>query len=209
MLGRKRKAAAGGEDVNVAIRALLDAVLAWRDTCGRAYKVVHRVELSPVRAVLWLGKFERVTRGAMRALEDVLEEGGAYAVGGWDAVPEERALALSLIKRSAAADAAVKRLRRAGLDGAHGRAALPDSVPASDRPALEETAHRVLAALGEGGCSAWRLVELPAEYRLTFDLAARVPERALSACGTDASFVDFDAGALVAIVNKTTPDILY
>jgi hypothetical protein len=195
--------------VNGPIRALLDEALAWRDACGRAYKVVHRVELAATRAVLRLGKFDRVTRRSLARLEGALGEGAAYAIGGWEALLQERALAVTLVKRGAGGEASLKRLRRVALEASTARVPVREHVAAADRAAVEETVHRALAALGEGAEPRVRVVEMPAEYHVRFEGLACVPDRALAACAGDASHVDFDGAALVAVVPKSAPDILF
>lgn len=222
MFSRKRKdgcAAAAEEqepdDVNKPIRALLGLILTWRDACDRAYRVVHKLELSPSRALLRVGKFDRVTAGSLRALERILGPDEAYTLGGCDFVLRDRALAITLVKRASASDAAAKRMRRAAAEAAAaappqaGRALVAQALPSQDRPFVEEAVHRVQGALG--GCSeSWQLLELPAEYQLRFKPGANsvVPDRALLACSSDASYVDFEEGLLVAVVSKQAPDIL-
>lgn len=47
MLFGKRKREDEGDDVREPIKRILEEVVKWRDPCGRAYKVVHKVELHP------------------------------------------------------------------------------------------------------------------------------------------------------------------
>jgi hypothetical protein len=213
MLSRKRKAEEP-DDVSQPISLLLASFLDWRDACGRAYRVVHKIELSPARAVLRVGKFDRATRGALRQLEALLNERETYTIGSCECVMRDRAVAITLVKRATASDAAVKRLRRAAEEAVAatpGRVPLKQPVPAQDRPVLEETVHRVLLALGasDGEPPHWHMTELPSEYHVHFPIQNTVGERALAACGTDASHVDFDAAELVAVVPKQAPDILF
>lgn len=202
MFGRKRPRVDEAADVRQPIAAMLRAVLEWRDPCGRAYKVVHKVELSADRAVLRVGKFDRVTRDALRRAEAAIAGRFPYSVGRVECALRDRTVAITLVKRGAADEALTKRMRRPELVDPP---SAPPTVAAEDADAVTAVAGRVLAALGEG--VSWRALRRPGTYHLLFTDASVITDRALDAAG-EASYVDYEAGALVAVVPRITPDIV-
>ena len=223
---RRRDSSEEVDDVGEPVRAVLEEALRWRDGCGLAFRLVHKLELQPERAILRLGKFDRVTCGALGGLrEAVARAPGRYVLCSVEACMRDRSLALTLVRSSSGEAALRQRLRRAqphqqqaepaAARASAGAAPAPaprlrvesPRLPEADRAAVEETLHRVACALGAG--AAWRVVPRPADYHLVFTGAESAGERALEACPREGSHVDFEAGALVAVVPKTTPDIVF
>jgi hypothetical protein len=94
--------------------------------------VVHKVELHADRAVLKIGKFDRVTRASLKKLEACLK-GMPYAIGGIECMLADHTLAITLVKRSASDEALYKRLRRANTEASTGRTPVHAELHEEDR----------------------------------------------------------------------------
>ena len=99
---RKRGDADDVLDVNAPIAQLLAAVVKWRDACGQAYRVQHKVDITSDRAVLRLQRFDRVTRAQAAALEALLGPNHPYCVAAIDFRLADNVVAITVTKRARA-----------------------------------------------------------------------------------------------------------
>ena len=205
----KRKApdAARGAPLDADVSALITAVLrrcrAWRDACGRAFKVERRIERHSDRLVVRVSRFDRLRCTDLLGSLALAAAGSTHAVCGLQAAMDSGEVHFS-IKRISAAP--------------RSPSAPPQSAPpfkgdlldvhACDRTACAEAAGSLFAVHGADALSGIKVRRRAAWYEVVAGGLAHVSDAACVAVARwPTSYIDFDRREHVILVDRLHPEL--
>lgn len=187
---------------------VLSACKSWRDRCGRAFRLVHRLERFQDRAVVTVGKFDRLE---CATLARTLGKKGEHRVSDFTVLDGTVSFSITRAPTGAEKIAAEKSVADELAAEFQQRESVvfqpPGAVRRPDEAQCREAAQTLLRWSRRQDVSA-RV--LPSNYELSVHLGTRgVGPRACAALAErwPGSFIDLERGTLVAVVDRRTPDL--
>jgi hypothetical protein len=208
MLRKRRREGQEPADASQIVTLTLKRCRTWKDTCGKPFHVRSRdPEVGVDRLTLRVGRFDRLRCCEVLAVRGAGPE-ERHAVSGFDAVLPRGEVIFHVTRQPRPGDGADAEQRQPQPSPAVRYEERPPAlahVLAEDTIECTEAARALLRHFPQARVEVRRRPE-------TYDLAAEgvpsVPHAAAAALARwPASYIDFERGALVAVVPRKKPDV--
>lgn len=179
----------------------------WTDRCGRAFKLVHRIEKFTDKAVVSLASFDRIAcEYIVRACTHQAK--GKHRTSDATTNADERSISFHVTRAPETREGAATASLADDLVSERGGAVVfdpPNVIVHDDEQRCFHAARTLNGVLGRLG--AVKVKCFPSNY----ELSASSKTCSLRACRIFAkwpgSFVDFEKGTVCLVVDRTTPDL--
>lgn len=183
----------------------------WKDRCGRAFKLVHRLERYTEKAVVTLASFDRITCDQLLKASKQSKLPGDHRVSDFSTSSSERSVSF-FVTRSPTSG----KLERGGgladdmvLERSDGQSITfvpPSAVQLHDEMACRTAAKALHAACGKRGDVLVRV--RPSNYELVLFGVRSVTLRTCRILEKwPGSFVDLENCSVVVLVDRLSPDL--
>lgn len=190
-------------DVSTVVAAVLRLCCAWRDACGRAFRVDRKIERRSDRLVVRVAKFDRLRCADLLASLRVTTKSD-HAVDGFDVALDAGEVHFS-IKRMSTAPRPARTPAPTPPPPFAGDLA---DVHACDRAACSAAAAALLAAHGADALNGISVRRQAAWYEVAAGGLAHVSDAACIAVAMwPTAYIDFDSREHVCLVDRLHPEL--
>ena len=190
-------------DVSALITAVLRQCRAWRDACGRAFRVDRRIERHSDRLVVRVSRFDRLRCSHLLSSLGLAASGSSHSVCGFQAAMDSGEVHF-FVKRTPAAPRPPPEPAQSAPPF---KGDLAD-VHACDRAACADAAGSLFAVHGADALSGISVRRRAAWYEVVAGGLAHVSDAACVAVARwPTSYIDFDRREHVVLVDRLHPDL--
>jgi hypothetical protein len=182
----------------------------WRDRCGRAFKLMHRIERFTDKAVVTVASFDRVTCPELLVVCKS-QKAGAHRITEFTTSASERSVSFFITRAPATAEKedGKNMADELALEQEGGGVVTfvpPGAVRTADEGACRVAARALHAACGKRGDIFVRV--LPSNYELVLGGVRSVTAKSCRLLRSwPSSFIDFENASAVVIVDRLMPDL--